>query len=128
MNFNRKILLRMPFKHNQLFFRLSSLCGRKSITSLWSLRPDPHEISSICSEEPSRNFSKKTEMDGRRMLLKIRRFFSRTKTIAHTAAISCESTLHPPTVMLSAPGAIRGKAYCFKRDLLLIFSMKNLTI
>ena len=45
------------------------------------------------------------------MLLKIRRFFSRTKSIAHTAAISFESKLHTPTVMLSAPSAIRGKAY-----------------
>ena len=62
------------------------------------------------------------------MVLKVRRFFSRTKTIAPAMAISFESTLHPPTVLLRAPGAIRGKAYCFKHDLLLIFSMKSLTI
>jgi hypothetical protein len=55
------------------------------------------------------------------MLLKIRRFFSRTKSIAHTAAISFESKLHTPTVMLSAPSAIRGKAYwaSFELNLLL---------
>ena len=55
------------------------------------------------------------------MLLKIRRFFFRTKMITRTAAISFESTSHSPTVMLSALGAIRGKVYYAKNLVFKLF-------